>query len=143
MASEINKSMRSYFDVLAHRDPTRQGSAFSCVSCGSSKDVRPLSVVAMFHLQTAQFQLCQPPVTFPFFAHCAMCGQGRLDRKWKAVGKESSGVVFEIEKCPLFVGTNEIVHGIFRKKSRQNLNSSSNFSRKIEIVPAIFPEKLK
>ena len=97
--------------------------------------MRPLSVVAMFHLQTAQFQLCQPPVpvTFPFFAHCAMCGQGRLDRKWKAVGKESSGVALKIEKCPLFVGTNEIVHGIFRKKNPD----------KTEIVPAIFPEKLK
>ena len=91
MASEINKCMRSYFDVLAHRDPEGKVLRFR-VSCGSSKDVRPLSVVAMFHLQTAQFQLCQPPVTFPFSAHCAMCGQGRLDRKWKAVGKESSAL---------------------------------------------------
>ena len=30
----------------------------------------------------------------PFFAHRAMCGQGRIDRKWKAVRTENSGVVF-------------------------------------------------
>ena len=120
MASEINKCMRSYFDVLAHRDPEGKVLRFR-VSCGSSKDVRPLSVVAMFHLQTAEFQLCQPPVIFALFAQCAVCGQGRLDRKWKAVGKESPGVIFEIEKCPLFVGTNEIVQGIFRKKIQTKL----------------------
>ena len=65
--------------------------------------MRPLSAVVMFHLQTLHFR--------------AMCGKGRIDRKWKAVGKESSGVV-----C----GKWENLH----------------FFRKIEIVPAIFSEKL-
>lgn len=69
-------------------------------------------------------------MTSPIFAHHAMCGQGRLHRNWRAVGKESSGVVFgKREKLLRFFRTNEIVRAIFPKNEIVPVT--------LEIVPSL------